>query len=218
MSHRLRETGLAAIVVLWTTMAAASLLAGFDLLGERPLSHLGTVPASALLFSGGLALAAVLLVGFHQFVRDRFPVSPTFSVAMLVGMAGQLVAAVVPIGGDGLAHRVHTTSALVLGASLPVLMWRFAAAQPGGRWRRLSYGLFWAEAVACAVGLWLSARSVAPVAEILPAAVFHAWIVAVTLQPWSSWATRLASSTLSSPTSRPSEVVMGDDTRSWSTM
>jgi Protein of unknown function (DUF998) len=180
MTLRRRETGLAAVVVLWTTLAAGSLLAGFDLLGERPLSHLGTEGASALLFSAGLAMAAVLLVGFHNYVRERFPVSPTFSVAMLVGMAGQLVAAVVPIGGDGLAHRVHTTSALVLGASLPVLMWRFAAAQPHGPWRRLTYGFFWAEAVACAVGLWLSAQSIAPVAEILPAAVFHSWIVALT--------------------------------------
>ena len=190
MSHRLRETGVAAIVVLWTTLAAGSMLAGFDLLGERPLSHLGTLPASALLFSSGLAVAAVLLLGFRQFVRDRFPVSPTFSVAMLVGMVGQLVAAVVPIGGNGLAHRVHTTSALVLGASLPVLMWGFAAAQRRGPWRRLSYGLFWAEVAACAVGLWLSARSVAPLAEILPAVVFHVWIVAVTLAASSSLAVR----------------------------
>jgi hypothetical protein len=180
MTFRLRETGLAAVVVLWTTLAAGSLLADFDLLGERPLSHLGTERASALLFSGGLVVAALLLVGFHTYVRDRFPVSPTFSVAMLVGMAAQLVAAVVPIGGAGLAHPVHTTSALVLGASLPVLMWRFAAAQPAGAWRRASYGLFWAEALACALGLWLSARSVAPVAEIVPAAVFHFWILAVT--------------------------------------
>jgi hypothetical protein len=181
MTFGLRETGLAAVAVLWTTLAAGSLLAGFDLLGERPLSDLGTEPPSALLFSAGLAGAALLLVGFHRHVRDRFPVSPTFSVAMLVGMTGQLVAAVVPIGGHGLAHRVHTTSALVLGASLPVLMWRFAATQPAGGWRRLSYGLFWAEVVACVVGLWLSARGVAPVAEIVPAAVFHCWIAAVTL-------------------------------------
>lgn len=183
MTFRLRDTGVAAVVVLWTTLAVGSLLAGFDLLGDRPLSHLGTERPSALLFSGGLAVAALLLVAFHHHVRDRFPVSPGFSVAMLVGMAGQLVAALIPIGGDGLAHRVHTTSALVLGASLPVLMWRFAAAQPRGPWRRLAYSLFWAEALACAVGLWLSARGVAPVAEILPAAVFHAWIVALTLSP-----------------------------------
>ncbi len=185
MTFRLRDTGPAAVLILWTTLAAGSLLAAFDLFGDRPLSYLGTEPASALLFSGGLAAAALLLVGFHHYVRDRFPVPSTFSLAMLVGMAGQLVAAVVPIGGDGLAHRVHTTSALVLGASLPVLMWRFAAGQPGGLWRHLGYGFFWAEAVACAVGLWLSARSVAPLAEILPAAVFHAWVLVVAFGPRS---------------------------------
>ncbi|HEX2193143.1 MAG TPA: hypothetical protein VHH09_08105 [Acidimicrobiales bacterium] len=183
MSHRLRPTGVAAVVVLWTSLGVGSVLADFDLLGERPLSHLGAGGPAVVLFSGGLALAAVLLVGFHQYVRHSFPVSATFSVAMLLGMAAQLVAAVFPIGGNGPAHRVHTTSALLLGASLPVLMWRFAATQPPGPWRRRSYGLFWAEAAACAVGLWLSARGIAPLAEIVPAVFFHSWILAVTLAP-----------------------------------
>ncbi len=181
-SSRLRATGVAAVAVLWTTLGVGSVLAGFDLLGERPLSELGAGGPATLLFSGGLAVAAVLLVGFHQYVRDRFPVSTAFSVAMVVGMAGQLIAALIPIGGHGAAHRVHTTSALVLGASLPVLMWSFAASQPPSAWRRAGYGLFWAEVVACGAGLWLSALGVAPVAEILPAVVFHAWIVAVTVR------------------------------------
>jgi hypothetical protein len=55
-----------------------------------------------------------------------------------------------------------------------------AAGQPRGSWRRLSYRLFWAEAMACVLGLYLSARSIAPVPEIVPGAVFHAWIVVVT--------------------------------------
>ena len=183
MSHRLRATGVAAVVVVWTSLGLGSVLAGFDLLGDRPLSHLGAEGPAVLLFSGGLALSAVLFVGFHQYVRHSFPVAKTFSVAMLVGMAAQVVAAVFPIGGNDSAHRVHTTSALLLGASLPVLMWRFAASQPPGPWRRRSYALFWAEAAACAVGLWLSARGVAPLAEIVPGAVFHSWILAVTLAP-----------------------------------
>lgn len=178
---RLRNTGVAAVAVLWTTLGVASAVAGFDLLGERPLSDLGTDPGSTVLFGGGLVGAALLFVGFHAYVRDRFPVSATFSVAMLGGMAGQLVAGVVPIGGDGAAHRVHTAAALLLGASLPVLMWRFAAAQQPGPWRRATYGLFWAEAVACAAGLYLSSRRVAALAEILPAVVFHGWTVAVTV-------------------------------------
>ena len=181
-----RYTGVAAVVTIWTALLAASTVADFDLLGEDPISYLGTQPASAVLFTMGLAVSAVLLTAFHGYLRATYRLSVGFSLAMLVGLAGQLVAAFVPIGGDPGAHRIHTTSALVLGLSLPLLMWRFAAGQPDGPGRRLAYALFWAEAAACVAGLYLSARSVAPVAEILPAAVFHAWIVAVTAQGWRS--------------------------------
>ena len=181
MTRYLRYAGLAAVTVLWTTLGAGTLLTGFDLLGERPLSYLGTQDRSAVLFSGGLLVGALALVAFHRHLRARHRVTTLFSVAMLVGLAGQVVAALVPIAGDGLGHRVHTTAALVLGASLPLLMWRFAASQPRGWWRRLCYSLFWSEAAAVAVGLHLSARMVAPLAEILPAAVFHLWILVVTV-------------------------------------
>jgi hypothetical protein len=177
-----RYAGVAAVVTLWTTLGLASLLSGFDLLGERPLSYLASEPGAGPLFAVGLVVAALLLVAFHNDVRSRFRVTSAFSWAMLVGLAGQVVAALVPLAGGGLAHRVHTTSALVLGASLPVLMWRFAASQPPGRWRRRSYALAWGEAAACALGFYLSARSIAAVAEVLPAAVFHLWIAVVTFR------------------------------------
>lgn len=180
MGRSLQYTGVAAVAVIWSTLTAATLLTGFDVVGEHAVSYLGTEGGAAALFSTGLLASAVLLVAFHQFVRSRYPVGVGFSLAMLVGLAGQMVAALVPIGGDPGVHRIHTTSALVLGASLPLLMWRFAAGQAPGPWRRLCYRLFFAEAVACAVGLYLSARSVAPVAEILPAAVFHVWVSVVT--------------------------------------
>ncbi len=181
MTRLFRYAGVAAVTVLWVSLGAGTLLTGFDLLGERPLSYLGSQDRSAVLFSGGLLVSALALVAFHRHLRARYPVTTLFSAAMLAGLAGQVVAALVPIAGDGAGHRVHTTAALVLGASLPLLMWRFAASQPEGSWRRLCYGLFWSEAAAVAVGLHLSARMVAPLAEILPAAVFHLWIVAVTV-------------------------------------
>ncbi len=168
------------MVAAWTTLLGAAALTRFDLFGDDPLSYLGTQPRSAFLFTLGLAVPALLLTAFHQYVRGRYPVSRGFSLAMLAGLAGQMVAAFVPIGGEPAVHRVHTISALVLGASLPLLMWRFAAGQSPGPWRRLSYALFWCELAACAVGLYLSALAVAPVAEILPGAVFHAWVVTVT--------------------------------------
>jgi hypothetical protein len=168
------------VAAVWTSLLAAAALTDFDLLGKEPLSYLGTQSRSAVLFTFGLAAPALLLTAFHQHLRRRFPVSPGFSLAMLAGLAGQMVAAFIPLGADPAVHRVHTTSALVLGVSLPLLMWRFAADQAPGPWRRLSYGLFWAEIAACVTGVYLSARMVAPLAEILPGVVFHAWIIAVT--------------------------------------
>lgn len=182
MLRPLRLSGVVAVTTLWTTLLAATAVSGFDLLGDDPLSYLGSDARVAGLFTVGLVVSALLLASFHQFVLDRYPVAPGFSAAMLTGLVGQLVAAVVPIGGGPVVHRVHTVSALVLGISLPVLMGRFAAGQPPGRWRRISYALFWAEATAGVVGVYLSARMIAPAAEILPAAVFHVWIIAVTVK------------------------------------
>jgi hypothetical protein len=181
MERSLRRTGLVAVATVWLALLAATAVARFDLLGGRPLSYLGTQSSSAALFAIGLAVPALLLTAFHFSVRERFPVAPGFSAAMLAGLAGQVVAAFVPIDGAGALHRIHTTSALVLGASLPLLMWRFAAGQPQGRWRRLAYALFWAEAAACAAGVLLSSLGRGTVAEIFPAVVFHAWVVTVSL-------------------------------------
>lgn len=176
-----RYAGLAAVATLWFSLGAASLFGEFPLLGERPLSWLAADRRWGLLFSLGLAVAAFLLVLFHEHVRRRYRMDRWFSAAMLTGLAGQLVAAVVPIDAGGAAARVHSMAALVLGVSLPVLMWRFAVLQPPGRWRRVSVLLFRAEAAAVSLGILLSRASVAAVAEILPAACFHLWIVVVTL-------------------------------------
>lgn len=180
---RTRYAGPAAVAVLWTTLGVAALRADFPLHGERPLSWLAADPASSALYSAGLFGGALLLVAFHGHVRAQYGVSRGFSIAMLAGLAGQAVAAIVPIHGSPLEHRVHTVAALTLGASLPVLMWRFVTTQPRGPWRRLVRRLALAEAAACAVGVVLSRLSVAPLAEILPAACFHAWIAVLTFGP-----------------------------------
>jgi hypothetical protein len=178
----LRWSGLAAVATLWATLGTASVATRFDLLGHRPLSHLVSSPAAAGLFAAGLAVAAVLFVGFWAWLRGSYPTSPTFSVAMVGGMAAQFVAAFVPIeGGGSSASRVHTVAALVLGGSIPVLMWRFAAAQPPGPLRRTMGLLAGLELAACVVGVSLSRGGVAPLAEILPAAVFHVWVATLTL-------------------------------------
>jgi len=168
----------AAVAVLWTTMVAGMARTGLGVSGDRPLSYLGTDPRSLALFRGGLLVAAVLLVAFARWVGRESSPGPGFLAAYLVGQAGQVVAALVPIDGPG--HDVHTTAGIVLGLSLPVLMWRFAAGQRPGPRRSRAYGLLWLEIAACVAGVLLSRAMRAPLAEAVPAAGFHLWIIVVT--------------------------------------
>lgn len=177
----MRWTGVAGVAVLWATQLLAIAVSDFDLVGEAPLSELVNQPGSGWLFSVGLVTGAVLFLAFASYLRRTTPTGTAFSVAMAVGMTGQLVAGILPIGGDGLVSRIHVVSALILGASIPVLMGCFAAAQPPGRRRTRCWQLFWLEAAACVIGIALSRRHIAPVAEILPAMAFHLWVVVVTL-------------------------------------
>ena len=181
--QRTRWTGVAAVAALWSTQVVLIVVVGFDLIGERPLSYLALEEDIGFLFSVGLVVSAVLFIAFQDHLRHRYRLGLAFSMAMVVGMVGQFIAGVVPIGCTGPASRVHVTAALTLGASIPVLMWRFAADQPPGTWRRQCYGLFWLEAAACAAGIALSQNQIAPVAEILPALAFHGWVGAVTVGP-----------------------------------
>lgn len=155
---------------------------GFDVTGDRAISYLGTDFRTMALFRGGLLVATVLLVGFAWAVKGNLTRPTGFFGVFLVGMAGQAVVAMVSIAGEGLSHAVHTTGGIVLGLSLPLFIWRFAAGQPPGRWRRQSYGLLWLEVGAVIAGVVLSRAHLAVVAEVLPAVAFHLWIIVVTVR------------------------------------
>ncbi|MDQ6837242.1 MAG: DUF998 domain-containing protein [Actinomycetota bacterium] len=180
---------MAAVVVLWVSVGTGMYRTGLDPVGARPISYLGTDPETALVFRSGLIVAAVLMAGFSWFVFGRFGARRSFLAAFLIGLVGQVVAAVVLLSGPGASHTVHTVGGLVLGASLPILMWRFAAGIPPGSPRRHrveAYGLCWVELGACLVGVGLSASMRAPLAEIVPALAFHLWVVVITI--WSTTA------------------------------
>ncbi len=153
---------------------------GLGVSDDRPLSYLGTDPRSLVLFRGGLLVAAVLLVAFAWSVHREGSPGPGFLAVFLVGQAGQVVAAVVPLDGAGAASEVHVTAGIVLGLSLPVLMWRFAAGQAPGARRSRAYVLTWVEVGAVVAGVLLSRAMRAPLAEAVPAAGFHLWIGVVT--------------------------------------
>ncbi len=166
---------------MWSTLLLASHRASFDLVGPRPLSYLARYTPSALLFTVGVGSAAVLFIAFHTWLRANFRTSTSFSIAMVGGMVCQLGAATFRIGDPGASNPIHIVTSLLLGLSLPVLMWRFAAAQPHSPWRRRCYRFFIAETVACVIGYGLSVRHIAPLAEISAGVVFHAWILTTTL-------------------------------------
>lgn len=185
---RLRYTGVAAVVTLWLSIGAGLVRTGLSLFAPDPLSYLGTDPRSRSFFTVGLLVAAVLLAAFFWFVHRRFSPPLVFLVAAWTGLVGQAVVAVVPLSGPGASPGLHTAAGLVLGGSLPVLMGGFAAGQPPGPARRVSFGLFALEVAACIAGVVLSAAMRAPIAEALPAGAFHLWIILVTR--WSPDPTR----------------------------
>ncbi|CAN5665484.1 hypothetical protein BH10ACT1_BH10ACT1_17350 [soil metagenome] len=177
---RLRWAGVAAIGVMWAGVGASVLRAGFPLAGDLPLSRLAEDARASALFGPTLALGALLFLAFGADVVERYPVRLDFAVLLVAGMVGQLVAGIVSIGPAGSSDPVHVSAALILGATIPVFLWRFAAAQPAGPWRRRSYALFAAQLAATVVGIVLSQRHVAPLAEIVPAVFFHLWVAVVT--------------------------------------
>ncbi len=180
--NRLRWTGLAAVATLWTTVALGMARTNLGFFDDRPISYLGTVGESDLLFKFGLLVAAGLLAAFSFFARRAFGIPLLFLAASLLGLAGQVVVALVPLSGPGSSSTVHTAGGLILGISLPVLMWRFAAGLLPGRWRIVAYRLFWLEVAACVAGVLLSRSGRAAIAEVLPAVAFHLWIGMVTLK------------------------------------
>lgn len=180
VTHRLRLGGIAAIAVLWTTLPVAMLRTGLGVADDRPLSYLGTDPRGIVLFRVGLLVAAVLFSTFALAAARGLARPASFLALFLGGQLGQVVVALVPI--DSPSQGVHTTAGIVLGLSLPLLMWRFAAGQPAGPWRRLAYRLMGLEVVASVAGVALSMAGAAVVAEVLPATGFHLWVILVGLR------------------------------------
>jgi hypothetical protein len=178
--------GPAAVAVLWVSIGTGMTRIGLGFSDPDPLSYLGTDGRSRGLFQAGLLIAAVFLAAFAVLVHESHATPRCFLLAFLIGLGGQVVAAVVPLSGPGSWPTVHTIGGLVLGISLPILMGCFAAGQPAGSWRRLSWAMFWLEAATCVAGVALSQSMRAPIAEAVPAAAFHLWILAVWIHAWRS--------------------------------
>lgn len=174
-----KYAGIATVVILWTSLLTAIRLADLDLMGKVPLSSLGVMQNSAVYFSLGLVLAALTLMVFGLYLKKVYVVRPDFLAALYVGQVGQIVAGLVPYGDKQPAKTIHTIAAFVLAFTLPILMWRFAAAQKSNNLRASAYKIMCLELAAFVVGIgWFAFfMKGAPIGQILPAVVFHVWIL-----------------------------------------
>lgn len=177
-----RYSGVAGVVVLWASIGLGMARTGLGFFEDRPISYLGTDATTSLLFTTAMVVSAALFAGFYLFVYYGYAASRSFLVVGFVGLLGQVVAGLVPLSGPGVSHSVHVTGGIVVGLSLPLLMWRFAASQPTSSWRRESYGFVWLEVAACIIGVVLSRSMRAVIAEILPGAGYHLWILVITIR------------------------------------
>jgi hypothetical membrane protein len=167
------------VLALWVGIGAAVARTGFSLFGSQPLSRLANDGRARLLFEGSLVLAALLFLAFGLLLARTEPVGRGFAPLLATGMIGQLIAGIVAIGPAGQSNPLHVVAGLVLGGTVPVFLWRYSVAQRAGRWRRTAMLLFVAQATATLVGIVLSRLGVAALAEIVPAAGFHVWILMV---------------------------------------
>src|SRR5688500_14013470 len=172
---------MAAVAVRWGGIRLCVLRTGFAVSGELPLSRMAADGRASTIFGPSLVMGALLFIAFCFDLRRRQRVGRAFVVVMVTAMVGQLVAGVVPIGEPGESRPVHVIAGLVLGGLIPVFLLLYAAGQRRGRWRRTAFRLAAAQAAATVVGIGLSRQGLAALAEILPALLFHGWVVAVTL-------------------------------------
>lgn len=179
----IRYSGVAGVILLWTTTLLAMRRIGLGLVDARPLSHLGIEPWSSMLFSTGLLVSSALFIIFAVYAKKAYRANQRFLVYFLIGQAGQIIVAIAPYGMNSSYRLVHTVAAFTLAFSLPFLIREFARSQSHIKYSKLFRYLFLLELVmfVVGIGIFTMTSGIAPIGEILPAVGFHIWIIAATL-------------------------------------
>lgn len=178
-----KYSGLLGILVLWTCILIGMSRAGLGLIDMRPISYLGVDPLSAVWFSSGLLISAVLFISFGFYVVRTFEVKNRFLLYLIIGQIGQSIAAITPYGMQSQYKLLHTIAAFILAFSLPFLIRYFMLSQTDRPNFRIYSWLFWLELITFAVGmtLFIFTKGIAPLGQALPAIGFHLWIIIVTV-------------------------------------
>lgn len=178
-----KYSGVAGVLLLWTTTLLAMSRIGLGLVDTRPLSHLGVDPWSSMLFSTGLIVSSALFIIFALYAKKTYRANNRFIIYFLIGQAGQLIVAIAPYGMNSSYRLVHTIAAFTLAFSLPFLIREFARSQTNIKHSNLFRNLFLSELVmfVLGIGIFTMTEGIAPIGEILPAVGFHIWIIAATI-------------------------------------
>lgn len=177
-----RYSGVLAVVILWSATLISMSRTGLGLFDDRPISFLGTDPASRLLFSGSLIISAFLLINYAYYVRREFAVKNKFFRYFVIGQICQIILALSPYGERTVSGVIHLIAAFTLAFSLPLLIKQFTISQQDKKHHQLYQYLLRIEQVSFifGMGLFIFTRGLAPLGEAMPAIGFHLWILVVT--------------------------------------
>jgi hypothetical protein len=174
-----RYSGALGVLVVWIGLSLAMRRAGLGLIGDDPISYLGSIPLTARTFSGILLVSSMLFTGFAFYTWRTFSAGPLFLAFFIIGQVGQAIAALAEIGEQSSLAVVHTSAAYALGFSFPLLVWQFTRTQTKSRHYHLFLKLLVFELVTFTVGMgaFIFTKGYAPISEILVAIGFHIWIL-----------------------------------------
>ncbi len=171
-----KYSGVSAVVLLWIAVIGGMIKTDLSLVDDRPISFLGVAPETALYFNTLLFFSAILFAVYGAFHYKNLSLSKWFIVTFLIGQVAQVIAALYQYGGSD--KLIHTVAAFTLAAAIPTYMLFFALSAPKNL-KSAAYKFYFTELLFFTVGItaFIFARGISPLAEILPALPFHAWIL-----------------------------------------
>jgi len=181
MKNRLLKfSGVLAIIVLWSGISVSMYKAGLGLIDTRPISFAGTEPETSFLFSATLITSAILFGLFGYNIYRKYGCSKWFIITFMLGQIAQVVAALFQYGGED--KLIHTVAAFTLAGAIPTYMLFFALSIKTLSLRSIAFRFYIIELLFFTVGIgaFIFVKGISPLAEILPALPFHAWIIYMT--------------------------------------
>ncbi len=179
MIRMFRFCGALTVFILWSSILIAINKINLSIFENKPLSSLGTQAESAPYFTGGLLIAVLSLILFVIYLHQNYRINRSFLIFLTVGQLGQIIAAIIPYGGDQPGRGIHSIAALTLAFSIPFMLLSFARAQTDEEIRRNAFLLMSLEIVAFIIGIGMFTFTFkgAPLGQIFPVVAFHVWLV-----------------------------------------